>query len=264
VIGQALPNDELQPQIDWDHAEVFTFVLDVILTPKVELNLTADDHIPDKQPKIGKKDKEEYVASLRKQHDLLPDAELNQEFFDRVLGPDQANTPEEFMKKVEERMRREFASESNYRFIGDARDYLINKCAIELPDTLIKRWLHQSNEGKFPMEEIERDYDLFARDFRWQLIRGHLIKENNIQINREEIMDQAVMVAHYQFAMYGLNTVPQEHLERYAERLLSNEKESRRIIEMLEDLKVVALVRSRVTLDPEKIPFSKIRELNVR
>ncbi|MCL2727960.1 MAG: hypothetical protein FWD56_06215 [Bacteroidales bacterium] len=357
MIGEPLPNDELQPKIDWERDEAFTFIFDLMLSPKVELTLTADDHISIKQPKIVKKDKEEYVESLCKQHGQLTDvdeieeesfikanltqgdksvndtyislknikdqdlkqpfigikcgdtidvdvvktfpngvdraamlkvkkeelddlnplwqvtiveikrfapATLNQELFDRVLGPGEADSQEVFMKKIEERMRNDFAPESDYRFMLDARDYVIKKCALELPDTLLKRWLFQSNDGKFSMEEIDRDYDLFAHDFRWQLIRTHLTLEHNLQITKEDVMSHAMRVAQYQFAMYGLNSVPQEHLEKYAQSLLTNEKESRRIIEKVEDDKVIELIRSLVTLDPEKVSFSKLREMNAQ
>jgi len=355
IIGEALPNEELQPKIDWDHADTFVFVFDLMLAPKVELILTADDHIPIKQPKITKKDKDEYIESLQKQFGQLIDVEkaeaedflkvdlsqgdklvhdayisfkaikdevlkqpfiglkvgdsvevdvvqnfpnevdraallkvkkeeldnanpvwqitvlevkrfapasLDQAFYDRVFGAGQVDSPEIFAKKVEERMRNIFASESDYRFTRDARDYVINKCAIALPDTLIKRWLHHSNDGKVSMEEIERDYDAFAQDFRWQLIRGYVIKEHRIEIGKEEIIAQAENVAKYRFATYGLNSVPQEQIEKYAGSLLANEKEARKIIEMVEDEKVYAFIRSAVTLDPEKVPFSKIKEMN--
>ena len=355
MIGEPLPNEDLQPKIDWEHADTFTFIFDLMLSPKVELNLTADDHIPLKQPKISKKDKEEYIESLRKQFGKLSDAEaaqgedflkvdlsqgdkcvnatyislksmgdeklkqpfiglksgdavevdvvryfpngvdraallkvkreelddtnpfwlitvlevkrfgpaaLDQEFYDRLFGEGVVDSPETFTKKVEERMCHEFEAESDYRFTLDARKYLIDKCAIALPDALIKRWLHHSNDGKVSMEEIERDYDAFARDFRWQLIRGYLMKEHQIEIVEEEMMDKAMKVAQYRFATYGMSSVPEEHLKKYAGSLLTNEKEAHKIVEMVEDDKVFAFIRTKVTLDPEKVPFSKMSEMN--
>ena len=355
IIGEPLPNEEVLSQIDWDKEETFTFLFDLMLAPKVELTLTADDKIVYKQPKITQKDKEEYASSLCKQHGRLADteeageedflkvnltqgdkvvndayislktidkkglkkpflglktgdtvevdvvktfpndtdraamlkvkkeelenenplwqvtvlevkrfvpAELNQELFDRVLGVGQADSPEVFLKKIEGRMRSEFASESDYRFMIDARDYAIGKSAIIFPDALLKRWLYFSNDGKFSMEEIERDYDAFARDFRWQLVREYLMQEHNLQVTKEDMMAYAIKVSQYQFSMYGLTGVPQEHLEKYAQSLLANEKEARRIFEKVEDDKVIELIRSKVTLDPEKIPFSQMREMN--
>ena len=355
LIGEPLPNDELQKPIDWERDESFIFVFDLMLAPKVELSLTADDHISIKEAEITQTDKEEYTAALCKQHGQLIDVEaagdedflkvdltrgdkivddayislktiakkslkkpfigaktgdtlevdilktfpndtdraamlkvkkeelddlnpvwqikilevkrfasaaLDQEFFDKVLGPGQADTPEAFMAQVEERMRQEFAAERDYRFMLDARDYVTNKSAILLPDTLLKRWLHYSNDGKFTMEEIERDYAAFAKDFRWQLIREYLMQQNNIQITKDDLMAHALKVAQYQFSMYGLYSVPAEHLEKYAKSLLDNDKESHRIAEKVEDDKVIDFIRTQVSLDADMVPFSQMREMN--
>ena len=189
-------------------------------------------------------------------------AALTQDFFDRVLGAGQADSLESFAEKVEERMRSEFSVESDFRFMIDARDYVVNKSAIVLPDALLKRWLHVRGDGKFSMEEIERDYDAFARDFRWQLVRETLMQEHNIQITKEDMMVYAVKTAQYQFSMYGLYSAPQEQLEKYAQSLLANDKESRRIYERVENDKVINLIRSMVTLDCEAFPFSKMRTMN--
>lgn len=259
MIGEALPNHELQPKIDWDHTDTYTFIFDLILAPKIELTLSTEDQISYKEPKISKKDKDDYVETLCKQSGKT---EMNQEFFDLVLGPNQADSLEVFMKKIEERMRREFTFESDYLFSKQARDFVIEKSAIQLPDALVKRWLHQINDGKVTMEEIERDYEIFARDFRWQLICRYLMKEHNLQVTKEEMIAKAARMVQHQFAMYGINSLPQDVLEQQVQNLLTNEKESHRIFEMVEDDKVIDLIRSKVRLNPEKISFSKIREMN--
>ena len=351
IIGEPIPNEEHTKEIDWEHDETFTFVFDFILTPKVELTLTADDHISFKEPKISKKDKEDYVEGLRKKYGCLIDVEaaesedllkvnltqdeksvddtfislkmikedekrqpfiglragdtaevdvvqtfsnstdraallkvkkdaldeanplwqmtvlevkrfspspINQELFDGVFGPGEVDSPETFMKKVEERMRRDFTSESNYLFSVDARNYVMQKCPIELPDALLKRWLHLNNDGKFSMEEIERDYDAFVRDFRWQLIRGFLMKEHNLSVTKEEMMIHAMRMAYYRFVSYGYVNVPQEEIERYARNMLSDEKEANRIADIAQDEKVISLIHSLVSVDIEKVPFSKV------
>jgi len=89
-----------------------------------------------------------------------------------------------------------------------------------------------------------------------------LMLEDGIQVGKEDVMEQAVKVAQYRFATYGLYTVPEEQLEKYAGSLLANEKEARKIVEMVENDKVTDLIRSKVTLDTDEVPFSKMREMN--
>jgi trigger factor len=187
--------------------------------------------------------------------------EINQELFNKMFGEGVVNTIEEFEAKIVERMRSEYAQESDYRFMLDARDYLIEKAAIAVPEKFLKRWLFTANEGKFTMDEIEKDFGLFLKDFRWQMIRQYFVKEQKLETKREELVAQAKNIAAYQFAMYGLPNVPEEQLNQYADSLLSNEKEGRRIFDKVEEDKVIGYVRSVVKLDKKSVSVDKLREM---
>jgi len=189
------------------------------------------------------------------------EAEINQELFDKMFGAGVVTSTEDFEAKILERMKSEYGHESDYRFMIDARDFLIEKAAISVPEEFLKRWLYTANEGKFKMEEIEKDFHLFLKDFRWQMIRQYFVKEQNLQITREELLAQAMNIAAYQFSMYGLPNVPQEQLKQYAESLLSNEKEGKRIFDKVEEDKVIGYVRTVVKLDKKKVSVEKLREL---
>ncbi|MGE0091681.1 MAG: trigger factor [Bacteroidia bacterium] len=189
------------------------------------------------------------------------DAQENQDFYDKVFGPGNVSSSEEFAKMIDERMKSEHENESDYRFMLDARDALIEKAAIALPEEFLKRWLFTANEGKFTMEEIEKDFELFLKDFRWQLIRQYITKEQKLSVTRENLLDHARKIAGYQFAMYGLNNAGQEQIDKYAESLLANEKEGRRIYEKVEEDLVLDYVRSVVSLDKKGVSIEKLREL---
>lgn len=189
------------------------------------------------------------------------EAEANQETFDKIFGEGVVKSEEEFMAKIDERLLEEYKQETEFRFILDARDYLIEKTGIKLPEDFLKRWIFTMNEGKFSMEEIEKDFPLFLKDFRWQLIRQYLMKENNISVSKEDMTSQAKKIAAYQFAMYGISNMPEEQISKYAESMLQQEKEARRIYEKVEDDKTLAFVRESVTIEPKEIEIEELRKL---
>ncbi|MEZ7883673.1 MAG: trigger factor [Bacteroidales bacterium] len=189
------------------------------------------------------------------------EAVADKDLFDRLFGEGVVNNEDEFDAKIVERMKGEYAQESDYRFMLDARDTLIEKAAIKLPEEFLKRWLYTVNEGKFTMEEIEKDFHLFAQDFRWQMIRESVKKDQSIEVKREDLVNHAKKVAAYQFAMYGLPNVPEQQLNQYAESLLANEKEGRRIYEKVEDDLVLDYVRSVVTLESKPISIDELHKL---
>ena len=213
--------------------------------------------------------KKEELASIEPNYTVVVkevkrfvDAQLNQELFDKMFGAGVVNNEEEFDAKIVEKMKSEYAQESDYRFMLDAREYLIEKAAIAVPEEFLKRWLFSANEGKFTMADIEKDFGLFLKDFRWQMIRQYFIKEQKLEITREELLEQATKIASYQFAMYGLPNAPEEQLNQYAESMLSNEKEGKRIFDKVEEDKVIGYVRSVITLDTKEISLEKLHEMN--
>lgn len=189
------------------------------------------------------------------------EAKADQTLFDRIFGEGVVKSEEEFDAKIVERMKGEYSQESDYKFMLDAREALIEKAAIAIPEEFLKRWLHTVNEGKFTMEEIEKDFPLFAKDFRWQLIREFIMKQQSITVTKESMLEHAKKVAAYQFAMYGLPNVPEQQLNQYAESLLANEKEGRRIFEKVEDDMVIDYVRGVVTLESKSISLEDLHKL---
>ena len=189
------------------------------------------------------------------------DAPLTQATFDQIFGEGKCKDEEEFEAKVKERLQAEYAQESDYRFMIDAKEYLVGKAAIQLPDAFMKRWIKFANDDKFTMEQIEAEYDLFAKDFRWNMVRTKLMKDLDLKVTKEDVMKEAMSMATYQFAMYGMQNVPEEHLTKYAEQMLADRQQADRILERVQDDLVLNHVRKTATLEKKKISLEKMREL---
>lgn len=202
-----------------------------------------------------------YNVEIKEVKNFVP-AKPTQELFDQMFGAGNVADEAAFDAKLKERLADENKQESDYRFMLDARQYLLDKTNIQLPEEFMKRWLFYVNDGKFTMEEIEKDFPLFLKDFRWQSIAQRIMKEQNLEVTREALVEQASRLAAYQFAMYGLNNVPEEHLTKYAETLLANEKEGRRIYEKVEENLVLDYVRATVTIEKKKATIDKLRKMN--
>ena len=188
-------------------------------------------------------------------------APLGQETYDKIFGEGNVKSEEEFDAKIEERLVAEYVQESEFRFARDAREYLVGKASVSLPEKFLKRWIYVANDGKFTMEEIEKEFDQFLADYRWQMVRGYLMEKYSVKIEEADLMASAKSLAAYQFAMYGINNVPDDQLENYARNILSQEKDGRRVLEQVEDRKTIDAVRNAVTVKTKKISVEKFREL---
>ena len=209
--------------------------------------------------------KKEELASLEpvwkmtvKNVKTFVDAPLTEETFEKIFG---VKTEAEFDAKIEERIRAEYAQEADFRFSKDARTYLLEKADLTVAEKFLKRWIFVINEGKFSMEDIEKDWDLFIADYKWQMVRSYLMNKYGVKIEEADLLASAKGFAAYQFAMYGMNNVPDEQLESFAKNILSQEEQGRRILDQVENEKTVAAVREVVTLKKKKISVEKFREL---
>ena len=186
-------------------------------------------------------------------------APLTEETFEKIFG---VKTEAEFDAKVEERIRAEYAQEADFRFSKDAKTYLLEKADVTVAEKFLKRWIYVINDGKFSMEDIEKDWAYFIVDYKWQMVRSYLMQKYNVQIEEADLLASAKGFAAYQFAMYGMNNVPEEQLEAFAKNILSQEEQGRRILDQVENEKTFAAVREVVSLKKKKISVEKFRELN--
>ena len=185
-------------------------------------------------------------------------APLTEETFEKIFG---VKTEAEFDAKIEERIRAEYAQEADFRFSKDAKNYLLEKAGLNVAESFLKRWIYVINDGKFTMEDIEKEWDLFIVDYKWQMVRSYLMEKYNVKIEEADLLASAKGFAAYQFAMYGMNNVPDEQLESFAKNILSQEEQGRRILDQVENEKTFAAVREVVTLKKKKISVEKFREL---
>lgn len=201
-----------------------------------------------------------YRMTVKNVKTFVP-ASLTQETFDKIFGEGSVKSEEEFDARIAERLAAEYSQESDFRFSKDARNYLVKKAGISLPEKFLKRWIYVANDGKFTMEDIEKEFALFLDDYRWQMVRNYLMEKYSVKIEEADLLASAKGLAAYQFAMYGINNVPDDQLESYARTILSQEKDGRRVLEQVEDSKTVAAVKEAVTVKPESISVEKFREL---
>ena len=186
-------------------------------------------------------------------------APATEETFEKIFG---VKTEAEFDAKIEERIRAEYAQEADFRFSKDAKAYLLEKANVTVAEKFLKRWIYVINDGKFTMEDIEKDWALFIVDYKWQMVRSYLMDKYGVKVEEADLLASAKGFAAYQFAMYGMNNVPEEQLEAFAKNILSQEEQGRRILDQVENEKTFAAVREVVTLKKKKISVEKFRELN--
>lgn len=191
----------------------------------------------------------------------IENAELNQEFFDKLFGEGQVNSIEDMKVRVANDLKSMFANDSDRVFERDVTEHLIDNTSFKLPDDFIKRWIISTNEKPVTPEQIEQDYPNYSRGLKWQLIENKIIKENDIKIDHTEALDFTKGYLAGQYQRYGLPAPADEELTQSAMRILTNKDENKRIYEDLYHRKVMDVVKNAVKLDHKEVSLDEFKKI---
>ena len=190
-------------------------------------------------------------------------ASLDQEFFDKVFGKDEVKSEEDARNKIKESIQELQKNDSDYKFLLDVRSYVENKVGdLEFPDELLKKIMKANNKDKDD-KFIEDNYAKSIAELKWSLIKDQLAKANKIKVNDKDVKAAAVQAARFQFAQYGMNNIPDEYLENYAQEMLKHQEQVNALIERCVDQKLTEALKSTVKLNHKAISqedFAKMFE----
>ena len=187
--------------------------------------------------------------------------ELNEEFFKMAFPAGDVTTEEQLDAFIDTEIEKELAHESDYLFTLQVRDFLLEKAQLEMPTEFLKRWLYVINEGKFSMEDIEKDFDQFLVMFTWNYIQKQLIEGEKLTVTAEEATAEAKGLAAAQFAQYGMPSAPEDMLEGYAKQILENKEQAQKIYERLYEVKVVEAVKAKIKVSEKAISSEDFAKL---
>jgi trigger factor len=187
-------------------------------------------------------------------------AELGKELFDKIFGEGVINTKEEFMKKIEEEIVANLKRESDFKLMMDIKNMTMEKTDFQLPEEFLKKWLLRVNE-KSTAEQIEKEFDSFSKDLKWQLIRNKVARDNEVKISEEELQKEAENITRYQFQQYGLFYTTDEQIANYAKETLKRDEDAKRIADKILDEKVILLIKELVKLEDKSVTTEEFNKL---
>ncbi|WP_316835130.1 trigger factor [Pedobacter nutrimenti] len=190
----------------------------------------------------------------------LEEADLNQEFFDKIFGEGVVTDEAGFTAKITEEVEGMFKQDADRKLQNDIYTKLTESIKIELPDEFLRKWLKATNE-KLTDEELAEGYEDFAKNLKWTLIENKLIKENNIEIKYEDVFQTAKQRLDAQFRMYSPSPLPEDQLAQYTATFLKEKDNANRIFEEVKAIKVFEYIKSAATLDQKDIAYNKFVEL---
>lgn len=187
--------------------------------------------------------------------------ELNQEIFDQVFGENVVKTEEEFRSKVKATIEEQFVADSDYKFMIDVREVLLQKIGkLEFSDALLKRIMLLNNQEKGE-EYVAENYEKSLEELTWHLVKEQLVEANAIKVEQDDILKMAKDSTKAQFAQYGMLSVPEEVLENYAQEMLKKKDTINNLVNRVVESKLAAALKAQVTLENKTVSMEEFNKM---
>ncbi len=214
--------------------------------------------------KVDKNEVNKYDADFSyevKEITHYKEAELNQDLFDKIFPAGEVTSENDFREKVRGIMAGQYLTNSDYKFLLDARQLLDKKAGnIEFPDAFLKRWLLASDKNR-TQESVEEDYPKIIEDLKFHLIKEQIAKDNELKLEENDLMTYAKRATQAQFAQYGMMNVPEDILENYAKDMLKKQDTVRNIIDRAMEDKLVECIKGKVKVDNKEVSMEEFGKL---
>ena len=191
----------------------------------------------------------------------LTPAKIDKDLFDKLYGKDNVKTKKDFLNKIKEEARTSYKLESDRMLKNDIVIYLMKKTKISLPDEFLKRWLQVSSKNPISSEDVEKEYEMYSKSLKWQIIENKIIEDNNLKADENEIKSFAKNLVKNQMMQYGRSDISDNELNDISKNIMKNEDEKKKIIDQLYDKKTLDYYKKSFTLKSKKISYDDFVKL---
>ena len=189
-------------------------------------------------------------------------ADINQDFFDDVIGKDGGVTTEEQCReKIAETLKPQLAVNSDYKFLEDVKAYTEAKVGeLTFSDALLKRVMLLNNKERGE-EFVEKNYDASIKQLKSHLIKEQLVAAHDIKVDDADVKAAAKETARMQFAQYGMDNVPEQYVDNYVDELLKKRENIDNFVDRAVDHKLVNALKASVKLNEKEVTLDEFNKM---
>ena len=187
-------------------------------------------------------------------------AAVDEKLFERVFG-EGVKTEAEFRQKIADNLKPQLAGNSDYKFLVDVRKYMEEKVGkLEFPEALLKRVMKNNNKDKGE-DYVEQNFEGSIKELSWHLIKEQLVAQTGVKIEDADLKAVAKQDIRAQFAQYGMQEVPEDILDNYAEEQLKKRENVEQYVDRAIDVKLTNALKQTVKLNVKKVTVDEFNKM---
>lgn len=189
-------------------------------------------------------------------------AELGQEFYDKVFGPDTVHNEEEYFARVRDMIAQSLQPNSRSLFIRTAEDYLMETYGtnMQLPEAFLRKFIVRVNP-EIKEEDVDKELKMAIPGMKWEIIEGQAGKVMGIKVEEDDVKAIARSIAMQQLIQYGMGQMAEQMADYYAENLLKDKNQRRQLVEQAYTSKLMNAIHNAVKLNEKTVSLDEFRAL---
>ena len=197
-----------------------------------------------------------FKAIVKEIRQVVP-AELNQEFFDLVMGPGAVKDEKEFEAKIEENLGSYYQAEAEKQLDAEVNKILEKNHSFVLPDAFLKRWLQETKPETYSPETIDEQYAKESVVLHKQLIREKIAEQENVEVTDEDVNQTSFAYTAQMLRQYGLNNPDPSMVQNFEAKNREDKNYLMRIRDVVVEKKVLDKVKDLITIKSKKLAVDK-------
>ena len=182
-------------------------------------------------------------------------AELDKELFDKLFADGSVSTVSDLKDKIKEDAEKQFQQQADQQLLNAITENLVENTKFDLPTEFLQKWLQTAGEKQLTAEEAVEEFNKSENGFRYQLIEGKVMRDNDIKIDYAELVDYAKGLIRSQMAQLGNMNPEEKELNDIAGRVLQNQDEAQKLQTQLISQKLLAFYKENMSFDAKELSY---------
>lgn len=189
-------------------------------------------------------------------------AELGQEFYDKVFGADAVHNEEEYFARVRDMIAQSLQPNSRSLFVRMTEDYLMETYGanMQLPEGFLRKFMVRVNP-EIKAESVDEELKMAIPGMKWEIIEGHAGRVMGIKVEEDDVKAIARSIAMEQLIQYGMGQMAEQMADYYAENLLKDKDQRRRLVDQAYTSKLMNAIHNAVKLNEKTVSLDEFRAL---
>lgn len=188
-------------------------------------------------------------------------AELGEELYAKVFPGADIKDEDGLRDRIKEDIEATYSRSAEHQLFFDAVREIKAKYPLELPQDYLKRWLLDRNQGEMTADDIEKGFEYYAEELKWQILENKIIEKYELKVQHEEVRQ-------YIKELIGMGNVDdsndpdaKQRIDRIVATVSENKDEVRRIYENLYNRKLTDLIQKNCKLVDKSLTYMEFTKL---